>query len=106
MLCSLSIRNLYRDSFLPSYFDIFDIERHLTVMYVFNFNAAHFLSLLPSEPVGSLTPCFPSLPNVPRKVAGLPQPWGQQRLPEFPSGLSRNESNIHEDAGSIPGLVQ
>ena len=30
----------------------------------------------------------------------------QMEILEFPLWLSGNESNIHEDAGSIPGLAQ
>ena len=37
---------------------------------------------------------------------GLYPGWLRAKVWEFPSWLSISEPNIHEDAGSIPGLAQ
>ena len=50
------------------------------IWHICVFNTVDFLSFLHSESVGSDNPTFPAFCPVPRKIAGLPQPWGQQLL--------------------------
>ena len=53
---------------------------------------------------------FPAVCSVsdPRRfeLRGSEETIGKNPFPEFLSWLSDNEPNIHEDAGSIPGLAQ